>query len=166
MKREKSRFKGVKNAFLVLVLTGVAIISVYAFAIDKVTDDSKIEVEDLQAKIGGLQSVLEDYEIKDGQVKYKNSRGVIKTIQDVCEEEEFDVELAVKIAACESYLNPYFFQINKNGTVDRGVFAFNDLYYESVSNECAFNVECATRTFIKQAKAGKINDWLCYKRVK
>jgi len=159
MKRKKSRFKKVKNALIVLSLVGAAIISVYAFAIDKVTGEKESELEQ-------LRTIVEEYKSKDQQLDYENNRGVIKTIEDVCNEEGFDLELAVKIAACESYINPYFIGLNNNGSIDRGVFALNSEHYGQIPNECAFNVECATRIFVQQAKAGKINDWLCYKRVK
>ena len=159
MNKIKTILKIAKKILIVVGVIGIAMFSLYAFTVDKVTGEKESEIDQ-------LRSIIEEYKAKDGQLSYENNRGVIRTIEDVCEEEGFDIELAVKIAACESYLNPYFVKINKNGSADRGVFAFNSVYYKSVPNECAFNVECSTRVFIQQAKAGRINDWLCYKRVK
>ena len=99
-------------------------------------------------------------------VEKKEPKGVIQIIETVCKEENFNPELAIKVAACESYLQPYFIHTNRNKSIDRGLFAFNSYYYKKVSNKCAFSPECATRVFVREAKAGRVNNWLCYKKVK
>jgi len=41
-------------------------------------------------------------------------------------------------------LNTYATNVNKSGSMDRGIFQINDYYHPSVSNECAFDHECNT----------------------
>jgi len=144
--------KNKRNLGLVF-LTICAILTAYVYGKEMAKAEYSEQIANLENKLSNQKPIV-------------LNESVIETIQRVCKDEGFDADLAVKIAACESYLNPYFVKVNKNKTIDRGIFAFNSKHYKQVSNECAFNVECATKAFIKEAKNGKINNWLCYKRVK
>jgi len=155
----KAAFKNVVKRFLkrVLILISLAIggMCVYAYASYQTAQATQAELKRLKREVLKYQNESQD-----------KNKGVIKTIENVCEEEGFDAELAVKIAACESYLQPYFVKVNRNGSIDRGLFAFNSQYYKEVPNECAFSAECSTRMFVKEAKEGRIKNWICYKKVK
>ena len=75
----------------------------------------------------------------------------------------------VKLAYCESNLNPSATNGVGNypeGSVDRGLFQYNSYWQSKVSDECAFDVECATRTTIEFVEAGNQNLWVCDKIVK
>ena len=50
-------------------------------------------------------------------------------------------------------------------SVDRGVFMINDYWQPGVSNECAFNIECATRWTINKINAGYQHLWACDKLI-
>lgn len=158
-KKKKTRFKKFKNTLVVISIFLITGVSIYAFAVEKTARAKEDE-------LGELRTLIARYQSENQETNYKNTRGIVKTIEDICKEEDFDVDLAVRIAGCESYLNPYFVNVNRNGSIDRGIFAFNSKYYKEVSNECAFSAECSTRVFIQQVKAGKVNDWACYSKVK
>ena len=159
-KRKVSKFRsGIKKLTRIVIAIGVLAVagtSVYAFATYKTQTANGSEIDRLTA-------IVQEYKTQDNEVV---DIGVVKIIQRVCEEEGFDVDLAMRVASCESYLRRYFVHVNNDGSLDRGVFALNSGYYGHITNECSFDVECATKVFVQQAKAGKINDWLCYKRVK
>lgn len=74
-------------------------------------------------------------------------------------------ELMLKLAQCESYTNEYFHGVNTDRSVDRGVFAINDKQMPNVSDECAFNVECAAKYTLKRIKEGDSHLWLCMRRI-
>ena len=158
-KKKNKRLKKFKNTLAIIGILIIAGISIYAFAVNKTARASKDE-------LGELRTIVAEYQADEQSANYNDSRGVVKTIEDVCNEENFDVDLAIKIAACESYLDEYFIGVNNNGTIDRGIFALNNRYYKDIPNDCAFSAECSARVFIQRVKDGKINDWLCAKRVK
>ncbi len=82
-----------------------------------------------------------------------------QTIARVAKQEGLNPTLTLMIADMESGLDPYFIRQNKK-SIDRGVFAFNSRAYKSVSNECAFNPECATKKFAEEVKKGRLKNWL------
>lgn len=83
------------------------------------------------------------------------------TVKRILDEEDMEWLGVFRLIECESRWNVYFKEKMKGGSYDRGLYAFNSFHYPQVSDECAFNVECATREFVKYYKEGKLNDWLC-----
>ncbi len=81
------------------------------------------------------------------------------SIKKIAIEMGIDPELACRVAQCESALNPNAKGINTNKTIDRGLYQFSNYWYKNVSDECAFNPECATRVFCKVVKNGRLKDW-------
>lgn len=70
--------------------------------------------------------------------------------------------IAVAVARCESELNPK--ATNKIGnhpstSTDRGLYQWNDYWHKEISDECAFNPECATKAFCRAVKDGHLNWW-------
>ena len=70
-----------------------------------------------------------------------------------------DYEIAVAIAKAESNLNPKAHNVNRNGTVDRGLWQINNKYHPEVSDECAYNVGCATKEAARIYKQRGCNEW-------
>lgn len=70
-----------------------------------------------------------------------------------------DPDLAVRVARAESGLRPDAVNVNNGGSKDRGVFQWNDHYHPEMTDECAFDVECATRAFCKAVKEGNLDWW-------
>lgn len=86
------------------------------------------------------------------------------TIRRVAQEEGVDPNLAVRVAKCESGLDPTAKNKNKGGSEDRGLFQWNNYYHKGISNECAYDPECATRKFCKAVKNGHLDWWSATKK--
>lgn len=71
----------------------------------------------------------------------------------------------VKLAKCESSLNPNAININKNKSIDRGLFQWNDKMppLGGITDECAFSVDCSTRATINAINLGYQQRWMCNK---
>ena len=80
-------------------------------------------------------------------------------IREIAKEEGVDPDLAVRVAKAESTLQPMAYNLNNNGSVDRGIFQWNSVHHPEISDNCAFNVECATRAFCKAVKEGNLSWW-------
>ena len=89
---------------------------------------------------------------------------VEERIRDIAREIGVDPKLAVRVARCESGLDPAAVNINTDKSRDRGVFQWNDKWHPEVSDDCAFDVECATREFCKAVKNGKLSWWNASKK--
>ncbi len=70
-----------------------------------------------------------------------------------------DVELAVRVAKCESGLDPSAVNKNSNGSQDRGLFQWNDRWHPEISNDSAFNAEASTIAFCKAVNNGNLSWW-------
>ncbi len=78
-------------------------------------------------------------------------------------------EYLTKLAYCESRLDPN--AVNDKGnnpadSKDRGLFQYNSYWQSHISDECAFDVDCATRNTIKMIEAGLQHRWVCDKYIK
>jgi len=80
-------------------------------------------------------------------------------IREVAKTELVDPELAVKVAKCESKLNPVALNTNTDGSRDRGIFQINEKYHPEVTDEQAFDPVFATTFFCKAFKAGNLSWW-------
>lgn len=75
----------------------------------------------------------------------------------------------VKLATCESRLDPKATNSQNNkpkNSKDRGLFQFNSYWQAKVSDECAFNIECATKKAIEMINAGSQELWVCDSLIK
>jgi len=68
-------------------------------------------------------------------------------------------DLAVAVAHCESGLNPSATNKNKDGSIDRGLYQWNNKYHPEITDEMAFNPETATDLFLKAIAAGHLSWW-------
>lgn len=89
---------------------------------------------------------------------------IARRIREIAKEYGVDPELAVKVADCESGLNPRATNINKNGSVDRGLYQWNDRWHPEIADECAYNRYCSTRAFCRAVKNGHLDWWSATKR--
>ena len=107
-------------------------------------------------------------EVYDKVIARKETAGKVETVGEqirrIATAEGIDPELAYKVAKCESSLNPDARGINKTGSVDRGVFQWNDKYHPEITDNCAFDVDCATKAFCKAVKEGHLNWWSASKK--
>lgn len=83
-------------------------------------------------------------------------------IKRVAKEYEVDEDLALRVAKCESNFNPKAKNTRGNtppDSIDRGLFMWNSHWHPEISDECAYNPECATRKFCKAVKEGNLSWW-------
>lgn len=105
------------------------------------------------------KSVIENVIIKAETAKPGKDQGIKEIIKMVCEEEKVDKNLAIKVAQCESNLNPKARNVNSDGSIDRGLFQINSKHHPDVTDEQADDPVFATRFFARAFKAGKISWW-------
>lgn len=86
----------------------------------------------------------------------KVNEGIIRRI---AKEQQVDPDLAVRVAKCESGLDHKAINVNKEGSVDRGLFQINTKYHPEVTDDEAYNPICATEFFCKAFKAGNLSWW-------
>ncbi len=79
------------------------------------------------------------------------------TITKIANELGVEPELAIAVAKAESSLNPNCINKNKGGSIDRGLFQWNDYYHPEITDAMAFNPEIATRLFCKAVKGGSLH---------
>lgn len=107
-------------------------------------------------------------EIYDRVVTQKLSTGKVETVEQIirriAKEEGVDADLAVRVSKCESGLNPSAKNTNPKGSIDRGVFQWNNKYHPEITDHCAYGVECATRAFCCALKDGNLSWWNASKK--
>jgi len=84
---------------------------------------------------------------------------VEQVIREVAKSEGVDADLAVRVAEAESTLQPMAYNLNDNGSYDRGIFQWNSLHHPEITDDCAFTVDCAARAFCKAVKEGHLSWW-------
>lgn len=89
----------------------------------------------------------------------KKEETITEIIERVCREENVNPALALRVAKCESSLNPTVTGKNKDGSLDRGLFQINSKWHPEVAPEDAFDPEFSTHFFCRQFKAGRLSDW-------
>lgn len=80
-------------------------------------------------------------------------------ITKICQEEEVDPNLALKVAKCESGLRPNAKNINAPDSIDRGLYQINSKWHPEVTDEQAYNPEFSIRFFCQAVKANKLDMW-------
>ena len=111
----------------------------------------------LTAAMGGFAgfSVIENLTGK----KINIPKTIEEQIREIAKEELVDPDLAVRVAKCESNLNPLATNTNAGGSTDRGIFQINNKYHPEVSDKQAFDVIFSTRFFCKAFKSGNLSWW-------
>lgn len=91
---------------------------------------------------------------------------VEEEIRRIAKEHNFKwADYLVRLAECESSLNPN--AVNDNGKYgkDWGLFQWND-YYNPEMKDCAMDIECSTIATMNAINAGKQSWWACDKIIK
>ena len=116
----------------------------------------KLKILELLIKILGLQ--IEILKLKEKKPA-KRKETIEEMIRRIAKEEMVNEDLMVRIALCESQLDPKAVNVNKNGTRDRGLFQINDFWWLDITDEQAFDPEWSTRWACKQVKAERLHLW-------
>ena len=137
--------KNIKTGYKLIIL--LSVISLLLGGIIYISTNSFLELADAQ-----ITPLI--------KAKLPEAETPKETIARVAESEGLNKTLTLMISEMESKLDPHFLKVNRNGSVDRGIFAFNNKAYPEVSNECSFSPECATRKFAQEVKKGHLRNWL------
>ena len=85
--------------------------------------------------------------------------------QKICNSSQGEYcELLIKLAKCESSLNPDAIHVNKNGSADLGIMQINTIH-KDISNSDKFNVEKAVKWTLEKIKKGDGNIWVCWNKI-
>jgi hypothetical protein len=115
----------------------------------------------ITAFMGGYagSSIIQGLVGKVSAILPEGPKTIAERITTVCIAEGVPVDLALRVAQCESKLDHFAVNINTSGSRDRGIFQINDRYHPEVADEDAFNVEFATKFFCDAYKAGNLYWW-------
>lgn len=127
----------------VTILTIAFVASLYVTMLSTTIEAVKTPVEAVKAEIKPLQESIED--------RIRAVGGEYGSIM-------------VKLAKCESSLQQYATNANKNDTVDRGVFQINSIH-KDITDECTFNVECAGKWTKDKLSKNQGHIWTCWKKL-
>lgn len=97
-------------------------------------------------------------------VKKSQNGSVEDIIRLIAKNECVDPDLCIRVAKCESGLNPNAINTNTDGSRDRGLFQINEKYHPEVSDAQAFDPVYSTQFFCKAFKAGNLSWWNASKK--
>ncbi len=94
-----------------------------------------------------------------------------QTIRRLAKEANFKwPEYLVRLAKCENpKMNPKNYNDGGNHPVksrDRGQFMINNYWNPQVSDECAYDLTCATKWTMEMINSGHQGEWVCDKKVR
>ena len=91
---------------------------------------------------------------------------VEEQIRDIAEEMNFEyTDYLIRLAICESSLNPNNYLVNKNGTVDIGLYQWNMYYHPEVTIACATDLRCSTLKTMEAINNGNQGWWVCDSKI-
>lgn len=109
-------------------------------------------------------AVIENLLLEKKGQNSENQQSVEDVIRVVARQEGVDPDLAVRVAKCESKLDPLAVNVNKDGSRDRGVYQWNEKWHPEVSDAEAFDTVRATQLFCKAFKGGNLSWWNATKK--
>jgi hypothetical protein len=104
-------------------------------------------------------SVIQNLILKNSSQAQAAEESVEQIIRKICMEEGVDSELALRVAKCESNLNPSAVHENAPDSIDRGLFQINSKYHPDITPSQAYDPVFSTRFFCKAFKAGNLGWW-------
>ena len=161
-KRRAKANNKTKLIFIVLLLAVMIGNCLYTAFLDKkvseVVEYTQIELEAQGEAIKGIESII--------MIELLTNNVDVETqIREIALEENFRwTDYLIRLAFCESSLDPT--KTNSKGnypvdSYDRGLFQFNSYWQARVSDECAYDLDCATRETIKMINNGQQGLWTC-----
>lgn len=68
---------------------------------------------------------------------------------------------ALKIAKCESQFDEKTTHLNKDGSIDRGIYQLNSYWHKEVSDRCAYDYACNINKAMEIAQKRGWQEWAC-----
>jgi hypothetical protein len=115
----------------------------------------------LTAAMGGFigKSVIENLVVKAESQKIVEAPAIEKIIRAAAILEGVDPELAIRVARCESNLNPAAKNVNADKSIDRGLYQINNKYHPEVTDAQAYDPNFAAHFFCQSVKSGHLAWW-------
>ena len=110
-----------------------------------------------------IEQVIQVETTTEEKTQPKTKEEIKSLIRKIAKAYEVDHELAIKVATCESGLNPKARLVNSPKSIDRGLFQINSYYHPHVTDAQADDPEFATRFFCEAVKNGNLSWWNCSK---
>jgi len=108
------------------------------------TNQTLKQIRRLSAKLNNPERSEKEISVKDEILRQAREYGV-------------DEETALKIAVCESNLDPLAVNCNTNGTNDLGVYQINDIH--KISNECRLDYKCNIKWAMEEMSKNGFGAW-------
>lgn len=97
------------------------------------------------------------YDLNDKSSRIEYSQDIIKR---VAKQEKASPDLLLAIAKHESGFDYWAVNThNGDGSMDFGLFQYNNFYFQDVIDKCYGDPECETRWAIKKIRAGGLGIW-------
>ena len=166
IKRKRYQTKRWKNQkamwkLLIAVTLGSATAIIFPFALDVMQPTAHFPQANVVKELVKAETV---------NTTVDKSETVEQTIRRIAKETGFKwEEYLVRLAVCESHLNPHAINERNNNpsfSKDRGLFQISDYWHKEVSDEVAFSVESSTRWAIDKINKGGQGIWVCDKYIR
>jgi len=138
----------------------LGIFAITVFTLPVIIANATDSIDTTPATINEPEAIIYDLRDYNG-IEAKQ----LDTILNVAKERGFEHwERLVTIAHCESHLDEYAIGINE-GSLDLGFYQIND-YFQNISRECVFDLECATNSAIDiYERWGSFDAWTCNSKI-
>lgn len=156
-----------KKLVLYFTILSVAFLGWWMISIENefyVIQKEKLEIEREEVETEIQKVLKEKNERKTADIEFsikmsKMDLSVEGQIRKVAAEHNFKwTDYLVRLAQCESTLNP---QALGDSGQSRGLFQIHRGYHPEISDECAFNLRCATEWTMDRINAGYQHEWTC-----
>lgn len=110
----------------------------------------------------GKKEIVDKRKVK--KVNGAKAETVEEIIKRVAKEKGINPDLALRVAKCESGLNPAAVNINTNKSKDRGLYQWNDKWHPEITDKVAFDAELSCCAFCDAVNAGNLSWWNASKK--
>jgi len=107
------------------------------------------------AGTSAIQNILSTTKPKKEHTK----KTITEIIREIANKKKVSPNLAVRVAQCESGLNPEAVNVNTDGSRDRGLYQINDKWHPEVTDEQAFDPIFSTNFFCDAVLRNKLSWW-------
>lgn len=113
----------------------------------------------IQSLIENKHSTFQVLEPENDTKEEITREKLIELIKQTAKKYGINQNLAVKVAECESNLNPQAININAPDSIDRGLYQINSKWHPHITDEQAFDPQFSTNFFCEAVKAGNLKWW-------
>ena len=121
--------------------------------IEKITEEETVKTAEAESR----KEETEEEEKKTEKIETEEE--IINLIKKTAKKYGIDEELAVRVAKCESGLNPKAINTNAPDSIDRGLYQINSKWHPEITEEQAFDIQFSTNFFCEAVKNGYIRWW-------